>query len=478
MNNTFGSKKTISTRHKARLINTQKLRWLLSILLTTAHSYAQDRGQKIDSLLSRTYQRGLFNGNVLVIDQGRTVYQRAWGYADATKHTPLTKQHRFHIGSIAKEFNAVAIMQLAEQGRLGLDSTLICYLPDLPAWAKQIHVRDLLQYSSGLPDLNWKKISSERAAMDSVRQIVNLNFAPGTAYAYNNTNTLLQRQIVARLSGQSFNRFVQSQLLDPLQMSTAVIDPDEQTPLMALGFNDDFITFSLKAPISGWTALTLDDFYKWQKSLQDFKLISPASVHFLLTPFSPGKQSGLGGGSMQGNQLLTHVHDGTFLNYQALIVYQATSERTILLLTNQKQNKLYELDTAIEAILDGKPYQVPKKAVLTALRPQLDTASGAQLVKAYQALRRQPVSEYDIEQESSLNLVGYTLLSKKRYPEAIAILSQNAGLFPKSGNVYDSLAEAYLLSGNKTNALRYYKQAVGLDPLNKNAMQKLKLLEP
>lgn len=468
MYNTLGLSTTFMTRLKARLVNAHTLLLLASVLLTTVHVYAQDTGQKIDSLLSGAQQRGLFNGNVLVIDHDRTVYQRAWGYTDAAKR----------IGSIAKEFNAVAIMQLAEQGKLGLDTALIRYLPELPGWARQIRVRDLLQYSSGLPDLNWRKISSDQAAMDSVQKIVKLNFVPGTAYAYNNTNTLLQRQVVARLSGQSFNQFIQAQLLDPLQMRTAVIDPDEQTPSMALAFNNDFVISPLKAPISGWTALTLDDFYKWQKSLQDFKRISPASVRFLLTPFSPGKQSGLGGGSMQGDHLLTHVHDGTFLNYQALIVYQATSERTIILLTNQKQNKLYEMNTAIEAILDGKPYQLPKKPVLSALQPQLDTASGDQLVKACQAIRRQHASDYDIDQESSLNLVGYTLLSKKRYPEALAIFRYNADSFPKSSNAYDSLAEAYLLMDDKANARRYYEQAVRLDPLNKSASEKLKILVP
>ena len=181
---------------------------------------------------------------------------------------------------------------------------------------------------------------------------------------------------------------------------------------------------------------------------------------------------------MQGDHLLTHVHDGTSLNYQALIVYQATSERTIILLTNQKQNKLYELNTAIEAILDGKPYQLPKRSVLSALQAQLDTASGDQLVKACQAIRSQHASAYDIDQESSLNLVGYVLLSKKRYPEAIAIFRYNVALFPESSNAHDSLAEAYLLGGDKANARRYYEQTVRLDPLNKNATEKLKILVP
>lgn len=478
MNNPLDLKEKSNYSPKGRSTKTHILGWLLLSLLTSAYSHAQNREQQIDSLMSKAHQRGLFNGNVLVVDQDHKLYQRAWGYADAARQTPLTPQHRFHIGSIAKEFNAVAIMQLVEQGKLSLDSSLSHYLADLPAWASQIRVSHLLQYSSGLPDLNWRKITNDQAAMDSVRQIVKLKAVPGTAYAYTNTNTLLQRQLVAQLSGQSFNQFVQSRLLDPLQMRTAVIDPDEQTPLMAQGFNDDGVASPLKSPTSGWTAMTLDDLYNWQQGLQTFKSIGPASVHYLLTPFSPGKQSGLGGGSMPDGQLLTHVHDGVALNYQALLVYQASTRRTIILLTNQRQNKLYEIHAAIEAILDNKPYTLPKKAVLSALRAQLDTASGAELVQAYQALRHQPGDEYDVEQESALNLVGYTLLSKKRYPAAIAIFSHNTRLFPQSSNAYDSLGEAYLRSGDKVNALRYFQQAVALDPLNKTASENLRQVSP
>ena len=181
---------------------------------------------------------------------------------------------------------------------------------------------------------------------------------------------------------------------------------------------------------------------------------------------------------MQGEHLWTHVHDGTAVNYQALLIYQASAERTIILLTNQRQNKLYEIHAAIDAILDNKPYRLPRKAVLSALRAQLDTASGAALVQAYQALRSQPDSAYDVDQESALNLVGYSLLSKKRYAAAIAIFSHNTRLFPDSSNAYDSLGEAYLLSGDKVNARRYYQQAVALDPQNKTASETLKQLVP
>ena len=79
----------------------------------------------IDQLMRRSHARGIFNGNVLVARQGHIVYEQAFGYADATLEVPLTLDHRFNIGSITKEFSAVAIMMLQEQGHLTITDTVV-----------------------------------------------------------------------------------------------------------------------------------------------------------------------------------------------------------------------------------------------------------------------------------------------------------------------------------------------------------------
>ena len=111
-------------------------------------------------------------------------------------------------------------------------------------------------------------------------------------------------------------------------------------------------------PISGWTAVNLDDFYQWSQSIVNFKIISPESTRFLLIPYSPSKQSGLGSkGQMAGNKIIHYEHDGTARNYQALLVCSPQEGRAIILMTNNKQNNLFDFNTAIQNILDGKPYK-------------------------------------------------------------------------------------------------------------------------
>jgi CubicO group peptidase (beta-lactamase class C family) len=450
---------------------------VIAFLHASTFTNAQQKQSTIDSLIVRTNRLGIFNGNVLVLDHGKEVYRKAIGYADATKQSKLTDQYRFHIGSIAKEFNAVAIMMLQEQGKLNINDKVAKYLTDLPEWSKSISIKNLLQYTSGLPDLKWRTISNETAAMDSLKKATKLDFIPGTQYAYNNSNTLLQRKIIEKLSGMTFNQFVAQKMLKPLGMSSSLVDPDEQTSLMAKSYNDNFVQSPLIVPIPGWTAVTLNDFYKWEQSLEQFKLINPASTRVIITPFASGKQCGLGGGSMEGDKIVQHTHDGTSLNYQALLTANTVLGRTVILMTNNKQNNLYDINKAIQNILDGKPYDQPKKSVIAALQNKIENAGAVEILSAYHNLKEKQSDIYNFENESVLNSIGYTLLGKKRLDDAIVLFEYNTKLFPNSGNVFDSLAEAYYNKGEKAKALSNYKRALELDPANNAAKEKIAQLQ-
>jgi CubicO group peptidase (beta-lactamase class C family) len=232
--------------------------------LSTQRTIAQQtKAANIDTLIQRANKLGLFNGNVLVADHGKIIYKAAIGYADARRTIKLTDQYRFHIGSIAKEFNAVGIMMLEEQGKLTLDDKVSKYLPQLPAWAGKISVINLLQYTSGLPDVKWKTVKDDAGNMADLMKIDSLDFEPGKKYAYNNNNVFLQRRIIEKITGQSFKQFVEDHELKATGMNTAIVDPDENDKLVAQSYNNDGKPDGLVYPISGWTAVTLDDFYAW-----------------------------------------------------------------------------------------------------------------------------------------------------------------------------------------------------------------------
>ena len=263
----------------------------------------------------------------------------------------------------------------------------------------------------------------------------------------------------------TFNDFVRKKILAPCDMKTAMVDPDDNDQLVAKAFSDEGKQDPLTYPISGWTCVSLEDFFKWEQCIAHFKLINPASTQRILTPVGPNKQSGLGGGAMAGNKLLRHIHDGTSMHYQALAI-NAPANRVIILMTNNKQDNLYDLAAAINAILDGKPYQQPAKSILKVYEKQLDTLGGAGVLALYNKLKVSRPGDFAFGNESTLNEIGYFLLGKDRKGDAITVFEYNVQLFPGSGNVYDSLGEAYLKNGDKNKALINYKKSVQLDPGN------------
>ncbi|HEY0245101.1 MAG TPA: serine hydrolase, partial [Mucilaginibacter sp.] len=348
-----------------------------------------------------------------------------------------------------------------------IDDKISKYLPELPAWAGKISIKNLLQYTSGLPDLNWATVKSDADNMADLMKLQKLDFEPGTHYAYNNNNVFLQRRIIEKVSGLSFIDFVRQKILKPCGMLNSIIDPTDTDALMAKAYDDNYQQDSLLVPISGWTCVTLDDFYKWAECIASFKLISPASTRQIIIPFAPNAQAGLGGGSMDGDRLVSHVHDGTAFNYQALLTYN--KGRVIILMSNNKQGNEYNIANAINAILDDKPYVTPKKSILKQYQSVLDTMKGKEVLAFYKKLKTGHPQEYGFDDESTLNEIGYSLMGNKHVDAAIVVFEYNTVLFPKSGNVFDSLGEAYYKKGDKQKALINYKRSLQLNPSNQNA---------
>ncbi|WP_221392369.1 serine hydrolase [Dyadobacter sp. NIV53] len=450
------------------------------IILSISKLAAQSATEKeIDILMHKVHESGIFNGNVLVVKNGKTVYQSSFGYANAEKTIKLNADYRFNIGSISKEFNAVGIMMLKEQGKLNLEDKVSKYIDSLPIWANKISIKNLLQYTSGLPDINWKTIQSDSDILRDMKQISALNFEPGTNYAYNNSNVFLQRRIIEKITGATFQKFVEMNMLQPCGMTASMVDPYLKGKNIAVSFNNDYVESprQFSYVMSGWTSVTASDLYKWTQCLHQYKLISKASFIEILLPVSPNKQSGLGGGRIEKNEITEHTHHGSSIDFEALMYTEPADDNAIILLTNNMNFKVFEIKDAIKSILNGTPYIIPKKSLLTAFKPKLNELTGDGLVAFYNELKTKYPDEYNFQNESELNTIGYQLMGSKRFEEAITIFELNLKLFPNSANAFDSLGEAFYNKGDKKSALINYKKSLSLDANNPGAKEIVAKLE-
>jgi CubicO group peptidase (beta-lactamase class C family) len=342
----------------------KQLFWIIPVfLLLTNNLFAQTKQIKqIDSLMKWSNQIGVFNGNVLVSKNNKIIYNASFGFTDATKKKKLTTDYRFNIGSITKEFSAVALIQLQEQGKLKLEDKVSKFIPELPKWANEVAIEDLLQYTSGMPNVNWKSIKNDKDLFHGLMCIDTLDFKPGTNYDYNNNNIFLRQFIVERLTGISFKTYSEKFIFKPCKMYSAILTPLEGEENIAKGFNNNLVPDKEDLPITGGTYLTTIDLLKWTNCLHNNKVINKKSLYKIGQQFDlPETQSALGQAKYKNENLIEHLHHGRAGNYEAILVSDIQEKLTIILLDNNYNGKVSEISDAIIAILKDQKYNLPKK---------------------------------------------------------------------------------------------------------------------
>ncbi|MDN5288142.1 MAG: hypothetical protein JWR38_4416 [Mucilaginibacter sp.] len=438
-------------------------------LLWSWHLQAQNlQTRRIDSLMQAANSTGVFNGNVLVAQHGKAIYHKAIGYADATKSKMLNPDLYFDIGSISKEFNGIGIMILQEQGKLRLSDPVAKYLPYLPEWAKHVKLLDLVNYTSGLPVSNAMADSDYYNILNNLKTLA---FEPGKSYIYSNDNVYLQKRIIEKVSGLSFNDFVVKYIFKPCKMLNSGMDLKFNDPKMAQAFDSNYRPTPYTQESSGWVRLTMDDLYRYTTCLNSYQLIKHDSYQELAAGFGDGESS-LGSAQFENNQLIWHQHHGSNYNYEALMTSDLKEDITVILMTNSQQFKVSPLTTAIMNIIKGKPYTVPQKSLYLDLREKV-LANFDMGIAFYRSVHENPQSNYDLSFEiGDLVNTGKYLMRRNKFDEAIQIF--NLGTLLKIKNtdyslVYQLIGESYAKKGNKDTAILYYIQAVAQDADNKVA---------
>ena len=162
-----------------------------------------------------------------IMNKGEVIYTDAMGVKSMDTGAPLTTKSVFHMASVSKPFVATAIVQLVEQGKIDLDEKLTTYLPYFKLADqryKDITIRQMLNHSSGIPDVDdyeWDKPQyDEGAAERFVRSLETwgLDFEPGSEYSYSNTAFDIMADVIAKVSGESFEDYMQKNILEPVGM--------------------------------------------------------------------------------------------------------------------------------------------------------------------------------------------------------------------------------------------------------------------
>lgn len=425
----------------------------------------------IDSLMRTASGRGVFNGTLLVAKQGRIIYHKAWGYANAAKTQPLNTAMLFDIGSISKEFNGISIMLLKEQGKVKLDDPVSKYLTDLPDWAGKVQLKHLINYTSGLPNFKAQSDETDNELLDSLKDLKKLKFEPGSAYIYAHANVYLQKRIIEKASGLSYADFVDKYIFEPCGMKQSIMDADLNRPDVAKAFDNDFNTTPYIQLTTGFPRLTPADLYTFITQLEAFKIINKESFDQLAVNFTGGESS-LGTTGFKDGKLQWHRHQGSNSNYEALIYTDHVHEISMVMETNNQNFKVDAIKGAILAILQDQPFNIPKKSVYLDIRDKIlkDVEQG---LSFYRQIKAKGQDQYDFGFEAGdLISTGKYLQRRNRFDDAIRLYALAVPLCTKNTDVsyaYELTAECYLRKGDNVQAKTWYEKALATDVGNKNA---------
>ena len=347
---------------------------------------AADLSKSIDEILTQTYKPNEPGAAVIVVKDGKVVFRKGYGMANLELGVPVEPDMVFRLGSITKQFTAVAILMLVEQGKLSLDDDLTKFLPDYPTNGQKITITHLLTHTSGIKPYTslpewlamWRKDVplNELIALFKDRP---MDFAPGERYAYNNSAYVLLGAVIEKVSGQSYGDFVEKNIFAPLGMTHSFYDNTARVfPRRVNGYSkpkDEWLNaayLSMTQPhAAGALASSVDDMALWDAALYTDKLVKQETLKRAWTSakLNSGKLTGYGFGwslnSYEGHP--TIEHGGGINGFSTHAVRMPDDRVYVAVLTNKDTGGPGpgRVTFRIAALASGKPFRDPTAITLT-----------------------------------------------------------------------------------------------------------------
>ncbi len=470
----------------------------VSLLLAgPAPAAAQTTAERLDAHASAYHDRGLFNGAVLVAEEGRTIYARGFGEAVMEWDVPVTPQTRFRIGSVTKQFTAALILQLMEEGKIDLEAPVTRYVSDYPADpGDRITIHHLLTHTSGIPSYTgipgfMEEHVRDPFEPDSFARLfwsLPLEFDPGARWHYNNSGYYLLGVVIERVTGQPYDVALQERILDPLGLDDTGYDHYGQVvERKALGYRGVAGGYERAAYLdtavpyaAGMMYSTVEDLLKWDQALKGTGPFQRAStLELFQRPFEdvdPGTRYGYGwlfhDLAAGADTVAVIGHGGGIFGFTTGFWRMPDERRTIVAMDNTEGDHVEDLIRDLALILHGEEPDLPKQPIADVLAAVIDADGVEAGVARYRELKASHPDDYDFS-EDQLNQLGYRYLRAGDTATAIRVFELNVEMFPEAFNPWDSLAEAHLEAGDRDLAIQHYRKSLELNPANENARQML-----
>ncbi|MBB4109436.1 serine hydrolase domain-containing protein [Pedobacter zeae] len=322
-------------------------------LLMPAVVKAQKLNNQIDSLIMAAMPDLQGPGGAFMVAQkGKVIYQKAFGRANLELGVNLTTESIFQLGSMTKQFTAVAVLLLEQQGKLKVSDYLSKYIPDYPGGDK-ITIHHLLTHTSGIKDFTKMKTLAGIAQKEMTPKMMvdffknePVDFAPGERFDYNNSGYVLLGYLIEQVSGEAYADFIRQHIFAPLGMDHSYYASDRQVIYnRAYGYqkkengyvNKTAISFSVPFA-SGALMSTLGDLLKWQNALSQNNLLNAAETTKAFSRYKLNNGEpvnyGYGWHIKELGGLTVRAHGGSIFGFKSMGVYVPGEDIYVVALTN------------------------------------------------------------------------------------------------------------------------------------------------
>jgi CubicO group peptidase (beta-lactamase class C family) len=302
---------------------------------------------RMEQIVESYVSASQFMGSVLVARGNDIVLDKGYGFADLEWDVPNSPTTKFRLGSVTKQFTAASILLLEERGKLSVNELVKKYIPDTPAAWDKITIFNLLTHTSGIPNFTsfpeYRKMEPFPATPEQLVALFRdkpLDFQPGERWSYSNSGYVLLGYLIEKISGESYEKFVQENIFTPLGMKDSGYDSNSAIiPHRARGYlpgpggiaNAGYIDMTI--PFSaGSLYSTTEDLLRWGQGLFGGKLLSAESLRKMTTPFKQNYAFGLGVNTLHGHPII--AHDGGIEGFSTIIQYFPEDKLTVVVLGN------------------------------------------------------------------------------------------------------------------------------------------------
>jgi CubicO group peptidase (beta-lactamase class C family) len=437
---------------------------------------------------------------VMIAKDGVPVFTKAYGTASRSFAVPNNIDTKFNLASMNKMFTAVAIMQLVQQGRLGVHDKVGDHIPDYPndEVRNEVTVYQLLTHTSGMGNIfgevyNRTPVNRFQTIEDFLPLFVDdpLRFTPGSKYEYSNAGYIVLGHLIERITKQDYHSYVKQNIFLPAGMNdTDCYDVQYPIPNLAIGYSRsssrseefeyrtiEFMKMTKGGPAGGGYS-TVGDLIRFGAALLENVLLNEEYTDLATTGKVAVDDIWQGGDycfglleqKINGHRILGH--SGNFAGIRSTLKIYVDDGVSLAILSNfDRDQGAEELEYFIREKINGetdftKSYLQSKRIIR-----RIELGGYAAGVEEYDRMR-DDVQLY----EGLINSRGYFLLRRRKPDKAVELFKFNVFAFPNSSNACDSLAEAYSSMDDKENAIRYYKKALEIDPDLESALEGLETL--